>query len=294
MSERDDIFELLLAGDAWAVAQALVELTEAEFAALGGRIVKSAGGRGEALEILAVLVAVPAVPAGAPERERLARLEGLRMLAAAVAHEIIDESWGDFAHALKALAIDPSFRVREWAVRLVARIASASFKESKAFWRECIEQGEGFLVAAVLRGLAVSSAPVIDVLDLFTRAMPDIRKDVRHVLGTRAIPDLGRREPREVYIRLRQWARSENEITRWNVAHALATPLGAAFPDEAMEILEWLAGDERPGVWRAAAAAIVEIAQRKPAFVLPILKRWRDDPMFARCAKHALETLARR
>jgi len=293
MPDFGELFTLLCEGEHWRAAEFLVKLGEAEHRALAERLFEEAG-RDTLGDILSSLLEAPDVAGWTMQRERLLRLEGMRMLAAALAHAAVEEEWRDLVQAVKALASDSSLRVRESAVRLIARIASGQFGETVPFWQECLASGDGLLAAAVLRGLAASSAPVSEVLRLFSTMMSDIRKDVRHNLGPRAIPELGRREPQAVFSRLREWAHEPCEITRWNVAQALVTPFGGVYAEDAIAILADFALDERPAVWRAAAAAIVQIAQRRPAYVLPMLKRWREEPLRRRCAELALTTLVRR
>lgn len=293
MSDFGELFTLLSEGETWRAAESLAGLSEAQHRALSDRLFGEAE-RDRVRDILSDLLETPEVPAGTSEREMLLRLEGMKMLAAAIAHAAAEEDWRDLMQAVRVLSSDSSLRVRESAVRLIARIASGSFGETLPFWQECLASSDAVLAAAVLRGLAASNAPVSEVLRLFSAMMSDIRKDVRHSLGARAIPELGRREPQAVFARLKGWAHETCEITRWNVAQALVTPFGGVYAEDAMDILADFALDERPAVWRAAAAAIVQIAQRRPAYVLPILKRWREEPLRRRCAELALVTLVRR
>ena len=287
-----ELARLVTDGRVVEAAPALAALAEADIALVAGQISQALPGA-EAIDVINSLVgAAPPVPLD--HRARLLCLEAMRHLAAHLAVESVDDDWEDLLVSILPLAGEVSFRVRESLVPVIARVASRFFKESRGFWAESLLEQEFPLAGLVLRGLAASTAPVPAVLDLFSTVISDIRRDVRHNLGPRAIPELGRRDPRTVYARLKEWADLPDEIVRWNVAKALATPLGGIYPEDAASILEALAADERAAVWRAAAEAAAQLAQRRPAFVLPILARWRTERARMRCALLALDTLAKR
>jgi len=286
-----EIARLLSDGQLWQAAGHLSALSEAGFPLVAKEVCRA--GAGDSVQLMNDLLTASA-PAAADIREKLVGLEALRHLAAHVALESTGENWEDLIPVVRTLGRDASFRVREALVKVISRISSETFEKSRGFWHECLTEEGPELGSLVLRGLAASQAPVTEVLDVFAGSLSDLRRDIRHSLGPRAIPALGCREPRAVYQRLREWASRADEIARWHVARALATPLGGVYVEDAVDILEILAADERPSVWRAAAAALIEIAQRRPSYVLPILGRWRTDPRRERCARLALETLAKR
>lgn len=287
-----ELARLVTEGHVLEAAPALASLAETDLALIAAEISRALPGA-EAVDAINSLVgAAPPVPLD--HRAQLVCLESMRHLAAHLALESVDDDWEDLLCAILPLAGDLSFRVRESLVPVIARVASRFFKESRGFWAESLLEQEFPLAGLVLRGLAASTAPVPAVLELFSTVISDIRRDVRHNLGPRAIPELGRRDPGAVYARLREWAAMLDEIVRWNVAKALATTLGGAYTEDAVSILETLAADERPSVWRAAADAAAQLAQRRPAFVLPILARWRAERARMRCALLALDTLAKR
>jgi len=289
-----EIARIVMDGQLWQAGTALAPLAEAQVGAVAQEVARQASSAGDTVEVIANLISAAAPRVALEAREKLAGLEALRHLAAHVALESKGEDWEELIPAIRTLGVDVSQRVREVIVRLVARIASKDFEGSKSFWQECLEDEEGPLGGSVIRGLAISEAPVPGVLDLIGTRLSDFRKDIRHSLGPTALARLGKRDPQVVYEKLKEWARRADEITRWNVAKALGTPLGGVNIEGAMEILEILAADERPSVWRAAGEALVHIAERRPAFVLPILSRWRGDPARQKAANLALSTLARR
>ncbi len=280
-------------GSPWDAAPGLFAVSQGDVEALASELAGRAGDAYEAASLIDRLLDAPVAGSG-DYAESLRRREALAVLATHVAIASVDEDWEDLIGAFRRLACQVSYRVSELAVEFVSRIASRFFKESRSFWLDCLLEEDSAIAAATIRGLSVSDAPVFDVLDLLNNVIADIRKDVRQNLGPRAIPALGRRDPQTVYLKLSEWTGSQREIPRWNVARALGTPLGAAYPDTALEILETLAADERPSVHRAAADALVILAQRRPALVLPVLGRWRNDPARGGTANLALTALARR
>ncbi len=294
MADAKDISEAILDGEVWRAAGAVERMTEPDYLSLAREIVAEVDDRADVLDMVSVLAHANVTAPGASDGERLRRLEAARMLAAALALSVVGEDWRDLLGAVRVLSTDSSRRVRGICARLVARMASVSFKSSRSVWTEAVLEGDGPLAACVIEGLARADAPAPEILEVFSSVINDARKDVRHALGARAIPELGRREPQSVYSQLWHWARTGGEIARWNVAQALATALGGVYVEQATGILEMLAADERPAVWRAAAAALVQVAQRRPRYVLPILGRWREDESRQACARLALETLARR
>jgi len=288
------IADSLAAGNAWQVSSAFAFAADAELKSIACALARRVEESGGAASTVVDLVDLDLPATSLDLRDTLCRREALQFVAAHLAIVSVGEDWDEFLPAVRLLAESRSHRVHEALVLLVARMASASFKSSRAFWAECLLEDSPHLPGLVLRGLALSDAPPLLVLELFSTVISDLRKVIRHNLGPRAIPDLARRDPRAVYARLKEWADMPDEITRWNVAHALQTPLAGLYVESAMDIIDGLAADERPSIWRAAAEALVNVAQRRPAFVLPTLARWRTDPRRSKAAQLALTTLARR
>jgi len=292
--DATEIAGLVAGGRHWEAAAAIAGLSDPELRAVAERVAEEAGDSADVMPVVEGLVAPGAPPEALDRREALVRAEAMRRLAAEVALAAVDEDWEDLLWAVRPLAADLSYRVREALIPVISKVASQYFAQSRGYWAESLGEESGGLAGLILRGLAASDAPVAGVLELFSTVMADIRADVRHNLGPRAIPALGRRDPKAVFMRMREWAAMPNEITRWNVAKALATPLGGAYVEEAVEILEVLAADERAAVWRAAAEAVVEAAQRRPALVIPMLARWRGERARMRCAELAIQILSKR
>ncbi len=293
MTGNDTITGFLAEGRVWEAGGALVGASERDIERAGGAFAEASGDTREVLDCIGDLVLPGEVPAGMDRRERLCREEAMRLVAAELALGLVEMNWRDFAGEVRALATgENSYRVREASVRVLTAIATCSFEESRGFFEEMLLDEEAFVVEAAMRALAASEAPVASVLELCEGLVGDMRKAVRNVFGPRILAELGRRDPQMVYMRLTEWAGRNDEMVRFNVAEALRTVLGGRYVEQSMEILGALAADERPMVWRAAADALVEVAQRNPAFVLPILGRWREDVKRFKCAEIVLKRLA--
>ncbi len=295
MEDLSEIAAMLADGDVWKAASALARAEHPDYGDIAGALASRSGDAREILDIMDDLILPPPAGASVDAQAQLACTEAMRLLAVAVALRLVRTNWRDILGHIRLLAgSESTFRVQEASVELIATVASVAFDESTSFWQDILLEGEAAVAATTLAALAVCDASVPKILDLFEMVIGDARKAVRNCLATRAIPHLGRRDPDAVYIRLRQWISRGGEVARWNVAEALTTALGGAYVERAIEILEILAADERPMVWRAASKALVQVAQRRPAYVLPILGRWREDPKRWRCAEMALAALADR
>jgi 3-methyladenine DNA glycosylase AlkC len=127
------------------------------------------------------------------------------------------------------------------------------------------------------------------LLDLIEPLLADRKEYVRKNLGSYAIGDgLLRCHPQPTLARLRRWADDPREEVRWNVAMAFRSFGGTRHLEEALEVLEQLAADERRFVWRAAAAALHYLGRRQPEVVRPVVEDWLQDEQRVRAAKTAL------
>lgn len=295
MERLDEVIRALEEGRFWEAGAALAADRDADYALLARTIAEAVADKLELLDLVEDLAFPPPPPPGADKRARLVCAEAMRLLAVGLARGLAETNWQDLVHIVKAISgPENSYRVQEALVGLLEAVATTSFAEARSFLVDCLEEGAGELAAATARALALSSVPVGKVLELLEVAVHDSRTAVRNAMSRQAVGDLARRDAQAVLTRLREWATSDSEITRWNVAKALSTSAGGASVERAIDILEIFAADTRPMVWRAAAEALAQAAQRRPAYVLPILARWREDPKRWRCAELALEHLARR
>jgi 3-methyladenine DNA glycosylase AlkC len=133
------------------------------------------------------------------------------------------------------------------------------------------------------------------LLDLVEPLLADRAEYVRKNLGPYAIGDgLLRCHPAPTLARLRRWAGDPREEVRWNVAMAFRSYGGARHLQEALEVLEQLAADERRYVWRAVAAALHYLGRRQPEAVRPLVEGWLQDERRVRAAETALQYMAGR
>jgi hypothetical protein len=86
----------------------------------------------------------------------------------------------------------------------------------------------------------------------------------------------------------------EREEVRWNVAMAFRSFGGTRHMEEALEMLEMLAADERRFVWRATASALHYLGRRKPEIVRPVVEGWLQDERRVRAAETALHYMTNR
>jgi 3-methyladenine DNA glycosylase AlkC len=131
------------------------------------------------------------------------------------------------------------------------------------------------------------------LLDLVEPLLADRAQYVRKNLGPYAIGDgLLRCYPQPTLARLRRWADDTREEVRWNVAMAFRSFGGTRNLQEALEILDQLAADERRFVWRAAASALHYLGKRHPEAVRPVLESWLQDERRKRTAEVALRYIS--
>jgi 3-methyladenine DNA glycosylase AlkC len=150
----------------------------------------------------------------------------------------------------------------------------------------------------VRRGVAIAARKAANerreewadaLLDLIEPLLSDRQEYVRKNLGPYAIGDgLLRCHPQPTLARLRRWADDPSEEVRWNVAMAFRSSGGTRHLEEALDVLEQLAADERRFVWRAAAAALHHLGRRQPEVVRPIVEGWLQDERRVRAAETAL------
>jgi GNAT superfamily N-acetyltransferase len=153
--------------------------------------------------------------------------------------------------------------------------------------------------ANVRRGVAIAARRASNerreewaeiLLNLVKPLLADHDKYVRKNLGSYAIGDgLLRCYPELTLRYLEEWAESEDEQVRWNVAMSFASYGGNKQWEKALEILTRLATDERRYVWRAVASALRYIGRRHLEQVCPILEEWLRDERRRRPAEVALK-----
>jgi 3-methyladenine DNA glycosylase AlkD len=218
--------------------------------------------------------------------------------ARAIAAHLIRHHWPAQPDQVQArllrLADDEDWWVRESAHSTMGSLLVAHFDDLYQTFRTWTEHSS----ANVRRGVAIAVRQASNerkeawaeaLLDLVEPLLTDREQYVRKNLGPYAVGDgLLRCHPQPTLARLRRWADDPREEVRWNVAMAFRSFGGSRHVQEALEILEQLAADERRFVWRAAASALHYLGKRHLEIVRPIVEDWLEDERRARAAEVAL------
>jgi len=205
-----------------------------------------------------------------------------------VACALLDAFWKDHRKEVEKLTLnlarDEEHEVRLYAASTMARIIRSNFRSYFRYMRLWSRHAD----PSVRRQVIIATVAVADsnhpewarpLLDLLEPHMSDRDPYIRRNLGPFALGQgLLRVYPEETLERCERWLPSEDEIVRWNIGMAFATPVIPVDRARALAILKLLASDTRRFVWGAAAAALQNLAKAEPVEVLPILKKWQEDP----------------
>ena len=116
------------------------------------------------------------------------------------------------------------------------------------------------------------------LLDLIEPLLSDEAHEVARNLGPFAVgAALLRMFPDATLRRVRRWARSKDEQTRWNVAMVFVAAEARKHPDVALEMLSELARDPRRRVQQAVGSALRNLAKGDPGRVVPAVRPWLKD-----------------
>ena len=114
--------------------------------------------------------------------------------------------------------------------------------------------------------------------DLIEPLLSDRAHEVQRNLGPFAIGDaMLRFFPMPTLERVRAWARSDDEVVRWNAAMVFSAAEARKHVDVALEVLSDLARDRRRFVWQAVSSALGNLAKGDPERLAPILRSWLAD-----------------
>jgi 3-methyladenine DNA glycosylase AlkD len=184
---------------------------------------------------------------------------------------------------LQRLADDDNWEVREWAASAIGELANAHCDD----WLPLLRDWVGHESQFVRRAVAVAAKYAVqkrrpgrcdELLDLIEPLVTDRAEEVRRNLGPFAVGGgfLGSC-PDETLARVRRWAASDDEQSRWNAAMVFSAANARKHIDAGLEVLSGLASDRRRYVWMAVGAAARNLAKRDPDRVMPELQRWLDD-----------------
>jgi hypothetical protein len=185
--------------------------------------------------------------------------------------------------ALRRLADDPNWEVREWAGSAAGTILSEHFDDVVLEMRDWLQDESQFVRRAVclaIMGAADDGAPAKaePLLALADVLAADPAEEVKRNTGPFAVGGklLGR-YPEETLAHVRRWAASDDEMLRWNAAMVFVAANARHHVDAGLEILSGLASDKRRPVWMAVASALKHLLKRAPERVEKELRTWLQD-----------------
>ncbi len=190
---------------------------------------------------------------------------------------------GEAISALRLLADDANWEVREWAGNAMGEVFAGDFDEAYAVMEDWLRDDSQFVrraVAIALMGAAdpkrpERAEPLLALCDVLVR---DAAEEVKRNTGPFAVgAKLLGNYPEATLAHVRAWARSDEEIQRWNAAMVFVAANARRHAPAALEILSGLASDTRRPVWMAVGSALKNLVKRDPERVVPELRRWLLD-----------------
>ncbi len=184
---------------------------------------------------------------------------------------------------LLRLADDANWEVREWAGSAAGELLAAHFDELYPVLESWVSHPSQFVrraVAIAVMGAADKRHPerCEPLFRLIEPLVADRAEEVRRNLGPFAVGGaLLRKYPQETLARVREWARSDDEMVRWNAAMVFVAAEARKHVGAALEILSDLARDRRRLVWMAISSAARNLVKRDPERALPVLRAWLQD-----------------
>jgi HEAT repeat protein len=184
---------------------------------------------------------------------------------------------------LRRLAGDANWEVREWAGSAAGDVFGTHFGELYPVMEDWLRDNSQFVRRAVAIALMGASdrkhperaEPLLALADTLVR---DPAEEVKRNTGPFAVGNalLGK-YPAETLEHVRGWARSDEQIVRWNAAMVFVSANARKHVAAGLEILSALATDKRRPVWMAVSSAAKNLAKRDPERTLPELRRWLLD-----------------
>ncbi len=178
---------------------------------------------------------------------------------------------------------DANWEVREWAGSAAGDLMSKRFDEVYPALSEWVSHRSQFVrraVAIAAKGAADARHPerAEPLLRLMDVLVMDRSEEVRRNTGPFAVGgNILRRYPEPTLASIRSWARSDDEMSRWNAAMVFTAAEARNHIDSALDILSDLARDKRRLVWMAVASALRNLVKRDPERVVPVLRGWLAD-----------------
>ncbi len=273
----DDFGAAIAAGDHPAALAVLDSRATAHAGAAN-----AADKRAAAREILRVFRDAPAESAGWCRWLAGQRSPTARGLAALLITSTYPVQHAEAVDILQRLCDDASWEVREWAGSAAGDVLARHFDEFYPVLKGWAASPSPFVrraVAIAARGAADRRHPerTEHLFALIAPLLPDRAAYVRRNLGPFAVSTLLARYPQQTLARVRQWARSGDEMVRWNAAMVFAGAPARHHIDGALEILSDLARDERRLVRTAVSTALRNLLKRDRDQVVSALRSWLED-----------------
>jgi 3-methyladenine DNA glycosylase AlkD len=184
--------------------------------------------------------------------------------------------------ALRRLADDSNWEVREWAGSSTGGVFARNFDALYPVMQDWLRDDSQFVrraVAIALMGAADPKRPerAERLLALANILVLDPAEEVKRNTGPFAVGGalLGR-YPDETLAHVRAWARSEDEMSRWNAAMVFVAANARKHVPAGLEVLSSLAADKRKPVWMAVGSALKNLVKRDPS-IIPEVRKWLKD-----------------
>jgi HEAT repeat protein len=190
---------------------------------------------------------------------------------------------GEAITELRRLSADANWEVREWAGSATGDVFGDHFGELYPVMEDWLRDPSQFVRRAVAIALMGASdrkhperaEPLLALADVL---VGDPAEEVKRNTGPFAVGNalLGK-YPAETLEHVRAWARTDEEIVRWNAAMVFVAANARKHVAAGLEILSALAADKRRPVWMAVSSAAKNLAKRDPERAVPELRRWLLD-----------------
>lgn len=189
----------------------------------------------------------------------------------------------DAITALRRLADDANWEVREWAGSATGDVFASDFDALLPEMQDWLRDESQFVRRAVciaLMGAADARRPerAEPLLALADVLAGDPAEEVKRNTGPFAVGGalLGK-YPQQTLEHVRRWAASDEEIRRWNAAMVFVAANSRKHVPEGLVILSGLATDKRRPVWMAVGSALKHLIKRDHDRVVPELRKWLLD-----------------
>ena len=183
---------------------------------------------------------------------------------------------------LRRLADDPNWEVREWAGSSIGEVFAHNFDALYPIMQDWLRDDSQYVrraVAIALMGAADAKRPECaePLLALADVLVLDPAEYVKRNTGPFAVGSALRGQyPDETLAHVRAWARSDDEMSRWNAAMAFVAANARKHVRIGLEVLSSLATDKRKPVWMAVSSALKNLVKRDPS-IMPEVRKWLKD-----------------